>query len=102
MPGQSGDNGAKRYYLTSLSCLILLAYRKGTGQHSLLRQATMYSESLARLRDDMHWWFGASNHQVKILLLIDRDKNAQKIGAYKYTEVWAPKSGTLASRVGTE
>src|SRR5690606_3733419 len=27
-----------------------------------------HSESLQRLRQDMHWWFEASNHQVKIIL----------------------------------
>jgi hypothetical protein len=28
-----------------------------------------YSESMVRLREDMYWWFSASDHQVKIVLL---------------------------------
>ncbi|KAH8909772.1 hypothetical protein BR93DRAFT_418618 [Coniochaeta sp. PMI_546] len=36
------------------------------------------SESILALQDDMRWWFSASNHDVKIVLLAKFDRRHQK------------------------
>lgn len=59
---------------------------------------TGYSETISQLRHDMHWWFGASNHQVKIVLLIDLDRRTQRIAVYKYTEDWPLPPATTVTR----
>ncbi len=45
-----------------------------------------WSASLARLRDDMAWWFGASNHEVKTVVLAKFDNGQQKLILEKYEE----------------
>ncbi|KAF3767004.1 hypothetical protein M406DRAFT_274460 [Cryphonectria parasitica EP155] len=45
-----------------------------------------YSESLQRLRNDMQWWFSASNHGVKIVLLVKFDPRRQEILLEKWEE----------------
>ncbi len=44
------------------------------------------TESLGRLRIDMHWWFNASQHQVKIVLLLKLDRHRHKIILEKWEE----------------
>ncbi|KAJ4199734.1 hypothetical protein NW767_008150 [Fusarium falciforme] len=46
-----------------------------------------YSQSLANLRADMRWWFSASNHQVKIVLLVKYDSGAGHVVIEKWQEV---------------
>ncbi|KAK3940458.1 hypothetical protein QBC46DRAFT_125929 [Diplogelasinospora grovesii] len=49
-----------------------------------------YSQSLEGLRADMQWWFSASNHQVKIVLLVKLDQSRGEIILEKWQEVSAP------------
>lgn len=37
------------------------------------------SESLGELHNDMRWWFSASNHDVKIVLLAKFEHNRREI-----------------------
>ncbi|KAK3352340.1 hypothetical protein B0T25DRAFT_541740 [Lasiosphaeria hispida] len=45
------------------------------------------SQSLEALRMDMEWWFRASNHQVKILLLAKLDRHGRRITLEKWVEI---------------
>ncbi|KAI1214727.1 uncharacterized protein F4807DRAFT_455177 [Annulohypoxylon truncatum] len=44
------------------------------------------SESLGALRDDMRWWFSASDHQVNIVLLAKFDHSNQRIIIERWEE----------------
>ncbi|KAI6084002.1 hypothetical protein F4821DRAFT_243578 [Hypoxylon rubiginosum] len=44
------------------------------------------SESLAQLHLDMQWWFAASNHDVKIVLLAKLDSSQRMITLDKWVE----------------
>ncbi|KAI9172422.1 hypothetical protein HJFPF1_01924 [Paramyrothecium foliicola] len=46
-----------------------------------------YSQSLQQLRNDMMWWFSASNHDVKIVLLLKMDITKGCVYLEKYQEV---------------
>ena len=58
-----------------------------------------YSESSEQLKRDMEWWFSASNHEVKIIVLAKFDRQRQKIFLDKYEEELqdqpAPRSGPV-------
>ena len=56
------------------------------------------SESLTQLRQGMHWWFAASRHEVKIVLLVELDKDGRRIRILKYTEDWPPSLGQTITR----
>jgi hypothetical protein len=47
-----------------------------------------HSETLGELRNDMRWWFSASDHQVKIVLLAKFNNN--QIILEKWVEVYQP------------
>ncbi|KAL2181466.1 uncharacterized protein P884DRAFT_190573 [Thermothelomyces heterothallicus CBS 202.75] len=58
-----------------------------------------YSESLHRLRQDMRWWFDASMHQVKIVLLAKFDRSEGQISLEKWEEEpQAVRSGATTTR----
>jgi hypothetical protein len=58
-----------------------------------------HSETLAELRKDMEWWFSASNHQVKIVLLAKFDDDQKHIILEKWVEVQAsPRQGAATTR----
>lgn len=58
-----------------------------------------FSQSLEALRNRMHWWFSASQHQVKIVLLVKTDGYRQPILFEKYTEGPATqRPGTTSTR----
>ncbi|CAK7210048.1 hypothetical protein SCUCBS95973_000660 [Sporothrix curviconia] len=44
------------------------------------------SQSLASLRNKMAWWFRASEHEVKIVLIMKVDQDARTIRLWKYTK----------------
>lgn len=46
-----------------------------------------YSESHVELRNDIHWWFRESHHQVKIVILAKLFKNTSRIVLEKWQEV---------------
>lgn len=46
-----------------------------------------YSQSFNQLRQSMHWWFSASNHQVKIVVLAKLNPETQQIILEKWQEV---------------
>ena len=48
------------------------------------------SQSLNELRDDMRWWFSASDHAVKIVLLIKLDRQNDQILIERWEEVVPP------------
>ncbi|KAI1407311.1 hypothetical protein F5Y13DRAFT_175271 [Hypoxylon sp. FL1857] len=57
------------------------------------------SESLAQLRLDMEWWFAASNHDVKIVLLAKLDSSQRMITLEKWVEEpAAARSGATTTR----
>ena len=58
-----------------------------------------YSQTLVGLRRDMRWWFSASNHQVKIVLLAKLDSNHGQIIIEKWQEVPSgPRQGATTTR----
>ncbi|KAI0834759.1 hypothetical protein F5Y06DRAFT_300390 [Hypoxylon sp. FL0890] len=63
------------------------------------------SETLEELRNDMRWWFNASNHQVKIVLLakFDDHQDPNQIILEKWVEVQAPpRQGAVTTRAFTQ
>ena len=48
------------------------------------------SSTLAGLRMDMEWWFSASEHQVKIVLLAKLDRHTKRIILEKWVETGQP------------
>ena len=52
--------------------------------------AAGHSQSLEGLRRDMRWWFSASEHQVKIVLLAKLEGSRGEIILEKWQEVSAP------------
>ena len=62
-----------------------------------------YSQSLESLRRDMRWWFGASDHQVKIVLLAKLEVSQREIILEKWQEVSAlPRSGATTTRAAAQ
>ncbi|KAI0845975.1 hypothetical protein F5Y00DRAFT_152756 [Daldinia vernicosa] len=55
------------------------------------------SESLSALQDDMRWWFSASDHDVKIVLLTKFDHQNQRI----IIERWEEESQNLQGATNT-
>lgn len=57
------------------------------------------SQTLEELHRDMNWWFSASDHQVKIVLLAKLERSQRKITIEKWTEVPAPaRQGATTTR----
>ena len=56
------------------------------------------SESLTALRDDMRWWFTASDHQVKIVLLSKFDHQRQQIIIERWEEDSQTRPGATTTR----
>ncbi|KAJ8127739.1 hypothetical protein O1611_g5898 [Lasiodiplodia mahajangana] len=55
------------------------------------------SESLGALRDDMRWWFSASDHQVNIVLLTKFDHPNQKIIIERWEEELQTREGATTT-----
>ncbi|KAB5531294.1 hypothetical protein GE09DRAFT_381741 [Coniochaeta sp. 2T2.1] len=71
--------------------------RKGKGAWPTLVVEAGDSESLGALRDDMRWWFSASEHQVKIVLLAKFDHLLQRIIIERWEEELQTRSGATTS-----
>ncbi|KAH6630472.1 hypothetical protein B0J18DRAFT_102462 [Chaetomium sp. MPI-SDFR-AT-0129] len=73
--------------------------RPGGGWPTLIIEAG-YSESLASLRSKMEWWFDASNHEVKIVLLVKANRVQQSILIERWEEgpITAPRPGATTTR----
>lgn len=56
------------------------------------------SESLTALRDDMRWWFTASDHQVKIVLLSKFNHQRQQIIIERWEEESQTRPGATTTR----
>ncbi len=56
------------------------------------------SESLPALRNDMRWWFSASNHDVKIVLLAKFDHSSRQIMLERWEEVASQQQRATATR----
>ncbi|KAL7624042.1 hypothetical protein AAE478_005599 [Parahypoxylon ruwenzoriense] len=56
------------------------------------------SEPLSELRRDMYWWFSASNHQVKIILLIKFEYAGREILIEKWEEEQPTRLGATTTR----
>lgn len=56
------------------------------------------SESLSALHDDMRWWFSASNHDVKIVLLAKFDRRNQKLILQRWEEERLTRQGATNTR----
>ncbi|KAI0835336.1 hypothetical protein F5Y06DRAFT_276684 [Hypoxylon sp. FL0890] len=57
-----------------------------------------YSESLNQLHMDMQWWFTASNHDVKIVMLAKFDRRQRRIILEKWEEEAATRPGATTTR----
>lgn len=58
-----------------------------------------YSQSLEDLQKDMRWWFSASDHQVKIVLLSKFDIQQMAVIVEKWIEIQAPaRQGATTTR----
>ncbi|KAL2685632.1 hypothetical protein Neosp_006733 [[Neocosmospora] mangrovei] len=64
--------------------------RQGPRWPTLIIEAG-YSRALESLRRDMKWWFSASNHQVKIVLLVKLDPSSENI----IMETWQAETASL-------
>ena len=60
--------------------------RVGPGKWPTLVIEAGVSERYAVLKSDMDWWFRHSDHQVKIVILMDLDSRARIIKIEKWTE----------------
>jgi len=72
--------------------------RIGTSWPTLVIEAG-YSETLHELRNDMRWWFSASDHQVKIVILAKSDHTQRAILLEKWEEAPShPRPGATTTR----
>ncbi|KPM35262.1 hypothetical protein AK830_g11306 [Neonectria ditissima] len=60
--------------------------RRGPGYWPTLVILSGVSFSQSHLRGEMRWWFGASNHQVKIVILVKARINQGEVILEKYRE----------------
>ncbi|KAI0894028.1 hypothetical protein F4806DRAFT_503782 [Annulohypoxylon nitens] len=74
--------------------------RRGRDEWPTLVIEAGVSESLAQLRSDMQWWFAASNHDVKIVLLAKLDNDQRMITLEKWVveEPVAARPGAMTTR----
>lgn len=56
------------------------------------------SESLSALDDDMQWWFSASDHDVKIVLLVQFNQPGQRITIQRWEEEMPVRQGATNTR----
>lgn len=56
------------------------------------------SESLGALRDDMRWWFSASDHEVKIVILTKFDHLRQQLIIERWEEEIQTRPGATMTR----
>jgi hypothetical protein len=66
--------------------------REGTGKWPTLVIEAGDSETLGELHNDMQWWFWASNHDVKIVILAKFDRRERHILLEKWEEDISPPS----------
>jgi hypothetical protein len=59
------------------------------------------SSTLLGLRMDMEWWFSASGHQVKIVLLVKLVRHARRIILEKWVETTPPPRPGPVTRAAT-
>jgi len=58
-----------------------------------------YSETLRQLQTDMRWWFSASNHDAKIVLLAKFDRARRRIIVERWEEdLPSPRPGATTTR----
>lgn len=67
---------------------------------TLVIEAGAY-ETLAALRRDMHWWFEASDHAVKIVLLAKLDYHHRQISLDKFEEPTVVRQGATTTRAAS-
>ena len=72
--------------------------RSGNGGWPTLVIEAGDSESINRLRQDMNWWFDASNHQVKIVLLTKFHHGKKELCLEKWEETWETRPGPTLTR----
>ncbi|KAK3356970.1 hypothetical protein B0T25DRAFT_589382 [Lasiosphaeria hispida] len=60
--------------------------RVGAGNWPTLVMESGHSETLPELHKDMRWWFQASNHEVKIVILVNFDDQQHHILLEKWEE----------------
>ncbi|KAK0655478.1 hypothetical protein B0T16DRAFT_341660 [Cercophora newfieldiana] len=63
-----------------------LPERRGADKWPTLVVESGYSQTLPELRRDMRWWFQASNHDVKIVILVKFDNQQHHILLEKWEE----------------
>ncbi|KAK3361072.1 hypothetical protein B0T24DRAFT_563246 [Lasiosphaeria ovina] len=73
--------------------------RAGAGNWPTLVIESGYSETLPELYKDMEWWFQASNHEVKIIILAKFDDQQHHILLEKWEEeISSPQRAITRSR----
>ncbi|KAI5863822.1 hypothetical protein GGS23DRAFT_515647 [Durotheca rogersii] len=72
--------------------------RKNKGAWPTLVIEAGDSESLGDLRDDMRWWFSASDHQVNIVILAKFDHRNQRIIIERWEEEIQTRPGATTTR----
>ncbi|KAI2618532.1 hypothetical protein GGR54DRAFT_631107 [Hypoxylon sp. NC1633] len=60
-----------------------------------------HSESMEQLRNDVKWWFQASDHEVKIILLAKFDHHREEILLEKYEEELYTRPGATMTRAAS-
>ncbi|KAK3374025.1 hypothetical protein B0T24DRAFT_657689 [Lasiosphaeria ovina] len=69
--------------------------RVGAGKWPTLVIESGYSETLPELHKDMQWWFQASNHEVKIVILAKFDDQQHHILLEKWEEEISSLQGAI-------
>ncbi|KAK0656020.1 hypothetical protein B0T16DRAFT_319382 [Cercophora newfieldiana] len=73
--------------------------REGAGNWPTLVIESGHSETLTELHKDMQWWFQASNHEVKIVILAKFDDQQHHILLEKWEEaISSPQGAIMRSR----
>ncbi|KAK5656342.1 hypothetical protein OQA88_4722 [Cercophora sp. LCS_1] len=73
--------------------------REGKGNWPTLVNESGHSETLPELHKDMQWWFRASNHEVKIVILAKFDDQQHHILLEKWEEeISSPQGAITRSR----
>ncbi|CAK7231554.1 hypothetical protein SCUCBS95973_007955 [Sporothrix curviconia] len=70
---------------------------RGVGDWPTLVVEAGYSQTLPSLRAKMRWWFAASNHQVKVVILVKMISSEGSLLVEKWMEA-PPRSGATGTR----
>ncbi|KAK5651084.1 hypothetical protein OQA88_13704 [Cercophora sp. LCS_1] len=75
--------------------------RVGAGDWPTLVIGSGHSETVPELHKDMRWWFRASNHEVKIVILAKFDHQQHRILLEKWEEETSSPQGAITEEISS-